>query len=98
MGELKDVAEVWLNGKNLGIIWSAPWRVEITDAVISTGNKLEVNVINLWANRVIGDLNRPVEKRFTKTHDGFRFDFLAPKTQLLRSGLFGPVRLYKTYD
>ncbi|MEY3437389.1 MAG: hypothetical protein RL335_1845, partial [Bacteroidota bacterium] len=75
-----------------------PWRVEITDAVKATDNKLEVSVINLWANRVIGDLNLPVEKRVTKTHDGFRFDFLAPKTQLLRSGLFGPVRLYAEYD
>ncbi|MFM8371259.1 MAG: glycosyl hydrolase [Bacteroidota bacterium] len=98
LGELKDVAEVRLNGKNLGVLWSAPWRVEITDAVKSTGNKLEVDVINLWANRVIGDLNQPVEKRFTKTHDGFRFDFLAPKTQLLRSGLMGPVKLYLADD
>lgn len=98
LGELKDVAEVWLNGKNLGVLWSAPWRVEITDAVKATDNKLEVSVINLWANRVIGDLNLPVEKRVTKTHDGFRFDFLAPKTPLLRSGLFGPVRLYAEYD
>jgi hypothetical protein len=98
LGELKDVAEVRLNGKKLGTLWCAPWRVEITEAVKSTGNLLEVDVINLWANRVIGDLNQPKEKRFTKTHDGFRFDFLAPKTPLLRSGLLGPVKLYLAND
>lgn len=98
LGEVRDVAEVRLNGKNLGVLWCYPWRVDITDAVKPTGNLLEVDVINLWANRVIGDLSQPVEKRYTKTHDGFRFDFLAPETRLLKSGLMGPVRFYRTDD
>jgi hypothetical protein len=98
LGELKDVAEVRLNGKNLGTLWCAPWRVEITDAVKPTGNLLEINVINLWANRVIGDLSQPKEKRFTKTHDAFRFDFLTGKTPLIKSGLLGPVKLYLSAD
>jgi hypothetical protein len=94
LGELKDVAEVRLNGKNLGILWCSPWQVDITDAIKPTGNLLEVDIINLWANRVIGDLNQPKEKRITQTHDGFRFDFLSGKTPLIRSGLFGPVKVY----
>ncbi len=94
LGAVKDVAEVRLNGKKLGILWCSPLRVEITDAVKPTGNLLEVDVINLWANRVIGDLNQPKEKRFTQTHDGFRFDFLTGKTPLLKSGLLGPVKVY----
>ena len=98
LGEIKDVAEVRLNGKNLGILWCSPWRVEITDTVKPTGNLLEVDVINLWANRVIGDLNKPKEERFTKTHDGFRFDFLTGKTPLIKSGLLGPVKLYLSAD
>jgi len=98
LGELKDVAEVRLNGKKLGTLWCAPWRVEITEAVKPTGNLLEIDVINLWANRVIGDLSLPVKNRYTTTHDGFRFDFLAKKTPLLRSGLFGPVKIYLTAD
>ena len=98
LGEIKDVAEVRLNGKKLGILWCYPWRIEITDAVKPTGNQLEVDVINLWANRVIGDLNQPKEKRFTKTHDGFRFDFLTAKMPLLKSGLLGPVKLYLADD
>ncbi len=98
LGEIKDVAEVRLNGKKLGVLWCSPWRVEITDAVKPIGNLLEVDVINLWANRVIGDLNKPKEERFTKTHDGFRFDFLTGKTPLIKSGLLGPVKLYLSAD
>jgi len=98
LGEVKSVAEVRLNGKKLGILWCAPWRVEITNAVKPTGNILEVDVINLWANRVVGDLNQPKEKRFTKTHDAFRFDMLRGSTPLLESGLLGPVKVYSAAD
>lgn len=95
LGNVQDVAEVRLNGKKLGILWCAPWRVEITWPIKSTGNLLEIDVINLWANRVIGDLNLPKEKRFTKTHDGFRFDMIRGSTPLLNSGLLGPVKIMK---
>jgi len=97
-GDIKNVAEVRLNGLKLGVLWCAPWRVEITNVVKPTGNNLEVDVINLWANRVIGDLNLPAENRYTKTHDGFRFDFLTGKTPLIKSGLLGPVRVYCAPD
>jgi hypothetical protein len=93
LGNVKEVAEVRLNGKKLGILWCYPWRVDITKAVHPTGNVLEIDVINLWANRVIGDLDEPKEKRFTKTHDAFRFDMLTKNTTPIDSGLLGPVRL-----
>jgi len=93
LGKLSHVAEVRLNGRNLGILWCAPWRVEITGDIKALDNMLEVDVINLWANRVIGDLNLPREKRFTATHDIFRFDELRKNTPLIESGLFGPVRI-----
>ena len=95
LGNVKNVAEVRLNGKYLGILWCAPWRVEITGACKEKDNLLEIDVINLWANRVVGDLNLPKEKRFTKTHDSFRFDMLTSTTPLLDSGLLGPVRILK---
>ena len=95
LGKVEDVAEVRLNGKKLGILWCPPWRVEITGTVKPSGNSLEIDVINLWANRVIGDLNLPKDKRFTKTHDGFRFDMIKGNTPLLDSGLLGPVRIMK---
>ncbi len=98
LGNVRDVAEVRLNGENLGILWCAPWRVEITKSVKQKGNQLEIDIINLWANRVVGDLNLPKEKRFTKTHDKFRFDMLTPNTPLLDSGLLGPVQLLTSYN
>jgi hypothetical protein len=91
LGNVKEVAEVRLNGKKLGILWCFPWRVDITQAVKPAGNVLEIDVINLWANRVIGDLNKPKEERVTKTHEIFRFDMLTKNTPLIESGLLGPV-------
>lgn len=96
LGDVKDVAELRLNGKKLGVLWCAPWRIEITDAVKQHGNLLEVKVINLWANRVVHDLSLPVAQRLTKTHEVFRFDMLNINTPLLESGLLGPVKLYKS--
>ncbi len=57
--------------------------------------RLEIDVVNLWANRVIGDLNLPKEKRVTVTHDAFRFDMITKSTSLLDSGLLGPVSLLR---
>jgi hypothetical protein len=93
LGRVENVAEVSLNGKNLGVLWCAPWRVEITDVVRPGGNILEIRITNLWVNRVVGDLNLPAESRYTKTHDAFRFDFLTAKTPLAKAGLLGPVRI-----
>jgi len=98
LGNVKEVAEVRLNGKKLGILWCSPWRVDITKAVKPTGNVLEIDVINLWANRVIGDLNQPKEKRLTKTHDAFRFDMLTKNTRPIGSGLLGPVTLVRNEE
>lgn len=55
LGQVDVVAEVVLNGRNLGILWVPPFRVDITDAARSGGNQLEVRVTNLWPNRLIGD-------------------------------------------
>lgn len=95
LGSVKHVAEVRINGKELGVLWCAPWQVDITEWVKEKGNKLEIDVINLWANRVIGDWTLPVERRFTKTHDAFRFDMLRGSTPLTDAGLLGPVRILR---
>jgi hypothetical protein len=91
LGDVRNIADVRLNGKELGILWCFPWRVEITGDVKPTGNTLEVDVINYWANRVIGDLNLPATNRLTQTHDVFRFGMLTSNTPPLDSGLLGPV-------
>jgi hypothetical protein len=89
LGEVKNVARVRLNGKDLGVLWTRPFRVEITGAVQPADNLLEISVTNLWPNRLIGDAALPAEKRFTRTHvTTFNKD-----TPLLSSGLLGPVTL-----
>jgi len=55
LGEVAVMAEVTLNGKNLGTLWKPPFRVDITGAVKTGENALEVKVVNLWINRQIGD-------------------------------------------
>lgn len=88
LGELKDVAEVRLNGKNLGVLWTKPFRVEITGVLKPSGNVLEIDIVNLWTNRVIGDASLPRERRLARTNLEFK-----PDEPLLPSGLFGPVSI-----
>ncbi|WP_205509994.1 glycosyl hydrolase [Longitalea arenae] len=85
-GIVKNIAELTLNGKKLGILWTAPWRVEVTGLLKPTGNVLEIVVVNCWPNRLIGDAALPPEKRLTRTNIAFKKD--AP---LMPSGLLGPV-------
>lgn len=89
LGKVKNVAEVRLNGRDLGVIWTAPWQVEITKAVRAAGNLLEIDVVNLWPNRLIGDAALPPDKRLTVTN-AKKFK---PGSPLLESGLLGPVTL-----
>jgi hypothetical protein len=86
LGVVNYLAEVRINGKDLGVVWTAPWRVEITLAVKPKGNSLEIDVVNLWPNRLIGDAKLAPEKRFTKTNVT-----PDPGWQLMPSGLLGPV-------
>ena len=59
LGDVKVIAEVILNGKNLGVCWKAPYRINIDSAVKAGNNKLEIRITNLWANSLIGDENLP---------------------------------------
>jgi hypothetical protein len=90
LGVVKDIAEVRLNGKELGVVWTAPWRVEITGIVRRENNQLEVEVINQWPNRLIGDAGLPEDRRLTRTNIKLRDDM-----QLMPSGLIGPVSVKK---
>jgi hypothetical protein len=88
LGVVKETARVKLNGKDLGVVWCAPWRVEITGAVKAGANALEIEVVNLWPNRLIGDDALPEAQRKTRTNIGFN-----KADPLLSSGLLGPVRV-----
>ena len=89
LGQVREVAAVRLNGKDLGVLWAKPFQVEITSALKPAGNNLEIDVVNLWPNRLIGDEFLPENQRFTRTN----IRKFTKATQLLPSGLLGPVRL-----
>ncbi|MCF7675073.1 MAG: hypothetical protein K9N23_10705 [Akkermansiaceae bacterium] len=88
LGVVKNVARVRVNGKDAGIVWHAPFRVGIGSLLQPGTNHLEIDVINLWPNRMIGDAALPQPQRHTRSNIGF-----GPGTPLQSSGLLGPVRV-----
>lgn len=89
LGDVKNVASVRLNGGRLGVVWTDPFRVEVSGHLRSKGNELEIEVTNLWPNRLIGDARLHPDRRITKTNiTKFQGD-----SPLLPSGLLGPVEL-----
>ncbi|MCX7005998.1 MAG: glycosyl hydrolase [Kiritimatiellaeota bacterium] len=101
LGTVKCLAQVRLNGKDLGIVWTDPWCVELSGALKEGKNELEIEVTNTWVNRLIGDAGLPENKRVTKTNVAMEpgkrtlkmFQSFAASDPLMTSGLLGPVRL-----
>ncbi len=91
LGEVRDVATVSVNGRPLATLWIAPWRVDVTDVLNPGANQLEVEIINVWNNRLVGDQALPVEKRLTS----LSLDTIKSQTPLLPAGLLGPVTLQR---
>jgi hypothetical protein len=89
LGEVHETARVFVNGKEMGVLWKKPFSVDVTSAVHGGANALKIQVTNLWPNRIIGDQSLPEAQRFTHTNiTKFKAD-----SPLLLSGLLGPVRL-----
>ena len=89
LGSVKNLAEVTVNGKPLGILWKAPFCADVTDALKPGANSVEIKVTDLWVNRLIGDAQPDVPKKITTTNRQlYRAD-----SPLLPSGLLGPVRV-----
>jgi hypothetical protein len=88
LGNVKNIAEVTVNGKPLGILWKAPFRVDVTSAMKPGPNTVEIKVTNLWVNRLIGDQQPDVTKKYTYTAQ----QFYRADSPLLPSGLIGPVQ------
>jgi alpha-L-rhamnosidase/Glycosyl hydrolases family 2, sugar binding domain len=89
LGDVENLAEVIVNGKDLGILWKTPFKVDVTSALRPGSNQIEVKVTNLWVNRLIGDQQSYALKKYAFT------DFAPYKADspLLLSGLLGPVHL-----
>ncbi len=90
LGDVKNLAEVTVNGKSLGIVWHAPYRVDATSALKPGPNELTIKVTNAWVNRLIGDQQPDETTKYTFT-DVKPYKANSP---LLPSGLLGPVWVY----
>jgi hypothetical protein len=97
LGDVQNLSRVRLNGKELGVLWKAPYVVDITAVVVAGANRIELEVTNTWFNRMAGDVGKPEAQRVTWSGAGGRgFGGGAAASApppLLPSGLIGPVRL-----
>jgi len=108
LGEVNNLARVRINGKDMGVIWTAPFQLKITDALHPGNNQVEIEVANLWPNRLIGDEQFPDDgikndqwpewllKDQVRTSGRYTFTtgkFYKKDSELIKSGLIGPVRI-----
>ena len=108
LGEVCNLARVRINGKDMGVVWTAPYQLNISGAIHSGNNLVEIEVANLWPNRLIGDEQFPDDgikdnkwpewliNKQPRTSGRFTFTtskFYKRDSPLLKSGLIGPVRL-----
>ncbi len=95
LGGVRFVADVHLNGQHLGVLWKPPFRLDITETAVPGQNRLQIEIANVWSNRLTGDARLPKSKRFCRTNMQNALTWSSPwrETPLLESGLLGPVRL-----
>ena len=89
LGQVYNLAEVWVNGELAGTAWKPPFRVRIGDLVKEGNNQIEIKAVNLWVNRLIGDAQPGIENKITLTTR----NFYRADSPLVPSGLKGPVRI-----
>ncbi|MPR32152.1 glycosyl hydrolase [Salmonirosea aquatica] len=90
LGDVKNIAEVYLNDKYQGTVWKKPFRLDLVDPLKKGTNTLEVKVTNLWVNRLIGDAQPETTQKITFT----TMPFYQANSPLLPSGLLGPVTVF----
>ncbi len=86
LGRVENLAHVFVNGTDCGVAWTSPYRVDVTRALRTGDNTLEVHVTNTWLNRRIGD-------RGSKTPLTWTIAAIPDNARLLPAGLLGPVQL-----
>jgi hypothetical protein len=93
LGEVREVAEVFINGQSAGVLWKPPFRVDATALVRPGANELKIEVMNLWINRLVGDHSLPPNERLTRTNIR-----RGQEWEIHPAGLLGPVRLLPARD
>jgi hypothetical protein len=88
LGEVHDIAEVFVNGRQVGLDWRAPYEVDVTEALRVGENHIEIRVVNLWVNRLIGDAQPGAPKVAWTVAPAY-----SARAPLRPSGLIGPVSL-----
>lgn len=91
LGEVKNIAEVTVNGKKLGTFWKKPFRIDVSSAIKTGTNTVVIDVTNVWVNRLIGDAQPETKEKITFT----TLPFYKADAPLLPSGLLGPVTVSK---
>ncbi len=85
--DIQNMARVFVNGQDCGIVWIPPYKANITPYLKAGNNQITVEVVNVWNNRIVGDLRNPDQKQYTNTNvKTSRFSANQPLT---RSGLLG---------
>jgi hypothetical protein len=97
LGDVRDVAEVYLNGQSAGILWKKPYNLDVTDLVKPGENQLKIEIVNMWVNRLTGDMLSDTEDRYCRTnHPYVKNDNWAgggdETFRIQDSGLLGPVQ------
>ncbi|MDF7819318.1 glycosyl hydrolase [Runella sp. MFBS21] len=92
LGDVKNIAEVIVNGKNVGTLWKKPFKVDITSALKAGENAIQVNVTNTWVNRLVGDAQPNVQQKTTFT----TMPFYRKDSPLVPSGLIGEVKVIES--
>lgn len=97
LGEVRDVAEVFVNGSSAGILWKKPYQADISAFVRPGVNELKIEIVNLWVNRMTGDMLADPKDRFCKTNQSFMVAEVWPGGDepfwLQPAGMMGPVTL-----
>ena len=108
LGKVCNMARVKVNGIDKGVLWTAPWQIDITELIREEENTIEIEVANLWINRHIGDENEPWDgvadgkwpewlingtERPTRRYTFTTHRFYKKDDRLYESGLLGPVMI-----
>ena len=86
--DVSDIARVWVNGVDCGVIWTDPYRIDVTRALRPGRNTIDVDVANAWMNRLIAEAAAPTGEIFSPVVDVYAAD-----AQVRPSGLTGPIVL-----